>query len=313
VIFGLRREIQEARRLGQYTLEEKLGEGGMGAVYRARHAMLRRPTAIKLLPPAKSSEAALARFEREVQLTACLSHPNTVSVFDYGRTPDGVFYYAMEYLEGANLQALVRDDGPQPPARVAHVIGQVASALVEAHGIGLIHRDIKPENIILCERGGRPDVAKVVDFGLVRDPEPGSGARLTLTNVVQGTPLYLSPEAIRAPETVDARSDLYALGAVAYFLLTGTHVFGGATAVEVCSHHLHSLPEPPSDRLGRPLPPGLERLVLACLAKDPGRRPPSAAALQDALAGLCDVGRWSEAEARAWWERWRRGHSTRAG
>ena len=307
VIYGLRVEIQKTRHLGQYTLEEKLGEGGMGSVYRARHAMLRRPTAIKLLPPEKSSEASLARFEREVQLTASLSHPNTVSVFDYGRTPDGIFYYVMEYLGGTDLAALVREDGPQPPARVAQVLQQVASALVEAHGIGLIHRDIKPENIILCERGGIPDVAKVVDFGLVRDLEPASGVRLTQANVIQGTPLYLSPEAIRAPDAVDARSDLYGLGAVGYYLLTGTHVFGGATTVEVCSHHLHSLPVPPSERLGRPLPTDLERLILACLEKDPARRPVSAAALRDALGALGGVGRWGESEARQWWERWRRG------
>jgi serine/threonine-protein kinase len=307
VIYGLRAEIRKARQLGQYTLEEKLGEGGMGSVYRARHAMLRRPTAVKLVPPEKSSAAALARFEREVQLTASLSHPNTVSVFDYGHTPDGIFYYAMEYLEGTDLDALVRSDGPQPPARVAHVLRQVASALVEAHGIGLIHRDIKPENVILCERGGIPDVAKVVDFGLVRDLEPASGARLTLTNVIHGTPLYLSPEAIRAPDDVDARSDLYGLGAVGYFLLTGTHVFGGATTVEVCSHHLHSTPVPPSERLGRPVPAGLERLILACLEKDPARRPASAADLRDALGGLDDVGVWGEREARVWWERWRQG------
>jgi serine/threonine-protein kinase len=283
----------------------------MGSVYRARHAMLRRPTAIKLVPPEKSSPAALARFEREVQLTASLSHPNTVSVFDYGHTPDGIFYYAMEYLEGTDLDALVRGDGPQPPARVAHVLRQVASALVEAHGIGLIHRDVKPENIILCERGGIPDVAKVVDFGLVRDLEPASGARLTQTNVIQGTPLYLSPEAIRAPDAVDARSDLYGLGAVGYYLLTGTHVFGGATTVEVCSHHLHSRPVPPSERLRRPVPAGLERLLLACLEKDPARRPASAARLRDALRDLDDVGRWDEREAREWWERWHRGRGGR--
>ena len=313
VIYGLREEIHAARQLGQYTLEEKLGEGGMGSVYRARHAMLRRPTAIKLLPPEKAGEAALARFEREVQLTASLSHPNTVAVFDYGRTPEGIFYYAMEYLEGTDLEGLVRHDGPQPPARVAHVLQQVASALVEAHGIGLIHRDIKPENIILCERGGIPDVAKVVDFGLVRALEPASGARLTQANVIQGTPLYLSPEAIRAPDSVGARSDLYGLGAVGYYLLTGTHVFSGATMVEVCSHHLHTPPQPPSERLGKPVPAGLEALILACLEKEPTLRPASAAALRDALRELdADVGRWSESAAREWWERWhhRRGDAS---
>jgi serine/threonine-protein kinase len=303
VIYGLRQEVREARRLGQYTLEAKIGEGGMGAVYRARHAMLRRPTAIKLLPPEKAGSAALERFEREVQLTARLSHPNTVAVFDYGRTPDGVFYYAMEYLDGADLHRVVGADGPQPPARVVHVLRQAASALAEAHGIGLIHRDVKPENIILCERGGVPDVAKVVDFGLVRDLDQASA--LSRADVVQGTPLYISPEAISAPDRVDARSDVYALGAVGYFMLCGQPVFSGATLVEVCAHHLHTAPVPPSERLGRPLPEALESLVLGCLEKDPARRPPSASALERRLAALAAAHPWSEDDARAWWERWR--------
>src|SRR5262249_50379022 len=209
-IYGLQKQVDRVQRLGQYTLEAKIGEGGMGAVYRARHAMLRRPTAIKLLPPDKAGSAALERFEREVQLTARLSHPNTVAVFDYGRTPDGVCYYAMESLDGADLHKIVRADGPQPPARVVHVLRQVASALAEAHGIGLIHRDVKPENIILCERGGLPDVAKVVDFGLVRDLDQASP--LSRADMGQGTPLYPPPAAIRAPDRLAAPRDRTAPG-----------------------------------------------------------------------------------------------------
>ena len=299
-IFGLREQVREAWQLGQYTLLEKIGEGGMGAVYRASHAMLRRPTAVKLLPPGEAGTERLIRFEREVQLTSRLTHPNTVAIFDYGRTPDGVFYYAMEYLEGLNLEDLGRHDGPQPAGRVVHVLRQVAGSLAEAHEVGLIHRDVKPANVILvAQRGGAPDVAKVVDFGLVKDLDQGSD--LSRDDGIAGTPLYLAPEAITAPGRVGARSDLYSLGCVGYFLLTGHPVFEGRNAVEVCGHHLHTRPTPPAERLGRPVPQELSALLLACLEKDPGRRPSFAGAFLAALDELSDVPPWTNDEARAWW------------
>jgi serine/threonine-protein kinase len=301
VIFGLRQQVREAWQLGQYTLLEKIGEGGMGAVYRASHAMLRRPTAIKLLQPGKGGAEQLQRFEREVQLTSRLTHPNTVAIFDYGRTPDGVFYYAMEYLEGLNLEDLVQFDGPQPPGRVVHILRHVAGSLAEAHGVGLIHRDVKPANVILvAERGGAPDVAKVVDFGLVKDVE--DHPELTGAHQMAGTPLYLSPEAIASPETVDARSDLYSLGCVGYYLLSALRVFEGRTVAEVCGHHLHSPAVPPGERLGRPVPENLVALLMACLEKEPERRPPSARAFLGALDSCPDVAPWTDDEARAWWK-----------
>jgi serine/threonine-protein kinase len=302
-LYGLRREVREARQLGQYLLEEKLGEGGMGVVYRARHAMLRRPTAVKLLPADKSSESTIARFEREVRLTARLAHPNTVTVYDYGRTPEGVFYYAMELLEGANLREVVEVGGALPPARVVHVLEQVAASLVEAHGIGLIHRDIKPANILLCELAGSPDVAKVVDFGLVKEVDRGGDTSLTTAGTLAGTPLYMAPEAITAPESVDARSDLYALGAVGYYALVGADVFTGRSVVEVCGHHLHSEPVPPSERTDARVPADLEALLLACLAKAPADRPNGARDLRHRLRACEDFGRWTDEAAREWWGR----------
>jgi serine/threonine-protein kinase len=314
IIFGLRAEADKVKRLGQYTLEEKIGEGGMGVVYRARHVMLRRPTAIKLLPPDRAGEENIRRFEREVQLTAELSHPSVVSIFDYGRTPDGVFYYAMEYLDGLTLEELVKQDGAQPPGRVIHMLQQVCGALAEAHGRGLIHRDIKPANIILTERGGMPDIAKVVDFGLVKHLDPhGTDATMAVTkaNVLTGTPLYLSPEAIRGEHYVDARSDLYALGAVGYFLLTGRPVFEAATVVEVFAHHLHTEPVPPSERIATPIPNVLELAILRCLAKDPAQRPPDARTLQLLLARCPCVVPWTTEQASEWWEAYRSKRTSR--
>jgi eukaryotic-like serine/threonine-protein kinase len=300
VIYGLRREVRDARRLGQYTLLEKLGEGGMGAVYSVRHAMLRRPTAIKLLPPQKFGARNVARFEREVQLTARLTHPNTIRIFDYGRTPDGIFYYAMEYLDGANLADVIEEGGPMPAARVIHILDQVAGALAEAHGIGLIHRDIKPANIFLTEQGGVPDVAKVLDFGLVKQVGESDAEALTQADSLTGTPLYMAPEAIASPDQIDARTDLYALGAVGYYLVTGRDVFTGRTVVEVCSHHLHSTPVPPSQRLGSPVDADFEELILRCLEKNPARRPPDARSLQRALRACGAARSWSEEDARLW-------------
>jgi serine/threonine protein kinase len=302
-VHHLRDRVREAMQLGQYTLDEKIGEGGMGVVWKARHAMLRRPTAIKLLPPERAGEQNLARFEREVQLTSLLTHPNTVAIYDYGRTPNGIFYYAMEYLDGLDLQTLVENDGPQDPARVSQLLVQVCGALQEAHGIGLVHRDIKPANILVCERAGTADVVKVLDFGLVKQLEGADGLRATQSVVGQivGTPYYLSPEAITGGDALDGRSDLYALGAMAYFLLTGAPPFTGHTMVEICGHHLHTPVPPPSVRLGRPLPVKLEQLVMACLAKKPEDRPTDAAALREALL-RSEAGSYEQEKALAWWK-----------
>jgi len=299
VIYGLRAEVRDARRLGQYVLERKLGEGGMGEVYRARHAMMRRPSAIKLLRPEHSSALGHHRFEREVQLTARLTHPNTITLFDYGRTTEGILYYAMELLDGATLERIVAVNGAQPAGRVVRILAMACGALNEAHAIGLIHRDIKPANIMLCTQGGEQDVVKLLDFGLVKDLEVSGEIALTGASRITGTPLYMAPESIRTPESVDARADIYALGAVAYFLLSGSHVFDGNSVVEVCSQHLHREPAPLSAR-GVEVPVELEAIVLSCLRKEPALRPASAAELKR-LIEACGVDTWDSQRTRAWW------------
>jgi eukaryotic-like serine/threonine-protein kinase len=298
-LYGLRARIREIGKLGQYTLEKKIGEGGMGTVYRATHAMLRRPAAIKLLAKDRASEKDQARFEREVQLTSTLTHPNTIAIFDYGRTADGVFYYVMEYLDGLDLDKLIKQHGALEPARAIHILAQVCGALAEAHALHLIHRDIKPANIVLTDRIDEPDVVKVVDFGLVKTL--AADAAESRSDAITGTPMYLSPEAITTPEAVDERTDIYALGAVAYFLLAGHDVFSGETVVEVLSRHMLQEPLPPSTHLAEPLASDLEQLVLQCLAKDPTDRPPSASSLRASLLACEDAPRYDRAEALSWW------------
>ncbi len=305
VIRRLRSQVRAAQRLGQYTLLEKIGQGGAGVVHKARHAMLRRPTAIKFLSEASDDARGIERFEREVQLTSELTHPNTVVIYDFGRTPAGVFYYVMEYIDGIDLDQLVKRAGPLPAARVVHLLKQVCAALTEAHDIGLIHRDIKPANLMVCRRGGIPDFVKLMDFGLVKDlggtPHGHSVTRSAAATIV-GTPLFMAPESISSPREVDRRADIYALGAVAYYLLTALPVFTAESVIEVYTHHLYSEPVPPSERTTQSVPEGLERIVLRCLAKAPASRFESARALARELTELDDVEDWTDEQARSWWD-----------
>jgi serine/threonine protein kinase len=274
----------------------------MGAVYRGRHVLIRRPTAIKVLSEQNSSKTGVARFEREVNLTCRLNHPNTVQVFDYGRTPAGLFFYAMEYVDGITFEHLVHKHGPQPAGRVVNLIRQVCGSLVEAHEMGLVHRDIKPANLMLCRRAGVDDFVKVLDFGLARAVDRSQEAKLTIAGTVTGTPLFMSPEALQTPDQVDARTDLYSLGVVAYYLLTGTTPVEGATIVEICMKQVSAEIELPSKRLGRPVPDDVEAIVLRCLAKQPEYRFASAREVRQVLAKCASAAEWGDEEARAWWE-----------
>jgi serine/threonine protein kinase len=305
VVARLQREAQkaaiEAKHLGQYRLEERLGAGAMGVVYKGHHAMLRRPTAIKMLNVDKVNEASIQRFEREVQITCKLNNPNTVAIYDYGRTPEGVFYYAMEYLDGIDLQALVEKYGPQSEGRVVRILQAICASLYEAHSLGLVHRDIKPANVMLNRRGGEPDVIKVLDFGLVRALDEAKQTRQT--GGLAGTPLYMSPEAIQTPDQVDGRSDLYAVGAIGYFLVTGHPVFNATSLVELCQQHVVSMPTAPSERLGKPVSAELEAALLSCLEKSRAKRPQTARDLSALLSRAPTAGSWTLDDAEAWWGR----------
>jgi serine/threonine-protein kinase len=292
--------VSEAHSLGPYHLRQQIGSGGMGEVYLAEHQLLKRPCALKLIRPSSAADPrALARFEREVRTTAQLSHWNTVEVYDYGRTEDGTFYYVMEYLPGLSLAELVEQHGPLPPERVIHLLRQACQALREAHGMGLVHRDIKPANIFAALRGGLHDVTKLLDFGLAKRKVETPAMQLSHHGTITGSPLYMSPEQASG-QRADQRSDIYAVGAVAYYLLTGHAPFRGDNALSVMIAHARDAVAPPRALRGD-IPADLERVVLKCLAKNPGERFPDAASLEQALADCAAADLWSEDRAAAWW------------
>jgi serine/threonine-protein kinase len=307
LLSGLGAEVGRARRLGAYELVEPIGHGGMGEVWRARHRLLIRPAAIKLIRPeqlgAGDRDLRLReRFEREAQATSLLQSPNTVELYDFGVTADGVFYYVMELLDGINLETLVARHGAQPAERVVYLLAQACHSLADAHYHGLIHRDIKPGNLLIARRGYEVDVVKVLDFGLVKgSPSSAGDIRETNEAELKGTPAFMAPEAFTGDYPVDARADIYALGCVAYWLLTGKLVFDAPSVMRVVVDHATTAPIPPSERLGAPLPAELEAIVMACLAKGPRERPRSALELRDRLLAVPLNTPWTAERAQRWW------------
>jgi hypothetical protein len=294
----LQNEIKQARQLGKYRLQELIGQGGMGKVYRAQHAVLRRPTAIKLIEQRDASDAMVARFEQEAQMASELTHPNTIQIYDYGRSDEGVFYFAMEFLPGLSLAELVIREGSLPPARVVHILRQVCGSLAEAHDRGMIHRDIKPANIMLCELGGQYDVVKVLDFGLVKSISR-SDLKATGNQELTGTPLYIAPERIRRTKCVDARSDIYSVGMVAFYLLTGEFLFDGDTSADVLYRVVNEPPRCPSEAAPQEIPGKLDELVLSCLQKDAQDRPQNMATVIEVLDSLAVADPWTQDNARS--------------
>lgn len=309
VVTRLGQQVSKARELGSYQLGELLGRGGMGEVYKAKHRMLARPAAIKLIRPEmlgaaddETARLAITRFRREAEAAACLRSEHTVELYDFGVTSDNTLYLVMEFLDGMDLETMVRTKGPLSAGRVSYILRQVCDSLDEAHSSGLVHRDIKPANIHLGRVGRKYDFVKVMDFGLVKavsDTTPDATLVTVPGQMAIGTPAYMSPE-MALGETVDARTDIYALGCVAYFLLTGELVFGGEKAVNLIAKHLQAEPVPPSERTTQPIPPALERLIMKCLAKDPARRPQSAAEMADALSWVT-ADAWGQKQASEWW------------
>ena len=299
---GLLRRDGRTRHMGPYRLLRQIGEGAISNVYLAQHRMLKRPAAVKVLKMQSTKEEWTARFQREVQLTSSLHHPNTITIYDYGLGPGGEFWYAMEYLEGLSLADLVERYGPVPPARTAYILRQACASLWEAHSCDLVHRDIKPQNIMLCEIRGERDFVKVLDFGLVKQISGDQTRDLTGTMRILGTPLYMSPERIRNPSDADGRADIYALGAVGFFLLTGKRLFETETEHDLTYHVLHTLPRLASECSPFEVPAELDALIGRCLEKDPAARPKNIAEVAGALDGLLVHRPWTRAQIDAWWK-----------
>jgi serine/threonine-protein kinase len=314
IIRRLGKQVQAARDLGSYRLGEVIGSGGMGQVYRATHRLLARPAAIKLIRPEvlasrtpDRQRTTIERFRREAEAAASLRSPHTIALYDFGVSEEGVFYYVMELLDGLDLDTLVERFGPLPPERAIHLLCQACESLGEAHARGLMHRDIKPSNIQTCRMGLEVDFVKLLDFGLVK-PTPSRPSatmpKLTASDAVgaPGTPAYMAPEAVFNDPVPDHRADIYALGCVAYWLLTGTLVFDGSTSAKILVQHLENDPVPPSRRLGKAIPPELEQVVLACLAKRPQQRPANTVELAARLASCPVAEPWTAQRAQEWWE-----------
>jgi serine/threonine-protein kinase len=297
----MRMAKETGRRLGPYRLGKRIGEGGMANVYLAQHDLLKRPTAVKLLKPARATDEMVARFEREVQLASSLSHPNTVEIFDYGRTRDGLFYYAMEYLDGMTVSELLQRQSPLPVSRAVHILRQVCAALAEAHARDIVHRDIKPENIMVCRYGGVYDFVKILDFGLVKHISEKHSRDLTRTLRILGTPLYMAPERLRNPADVDARADIYAVGALAFLMLTGKKLFDSGDDLELTTKILTEEPPRVAQAAPQPVPLELDLIVTACVEKKRELRPQRVADLVEALDGLAAEHRWTQREAQEWW------------
>jgi serine/threonine-protein kinase len=303
-VVQLRRQIGETRKAGHYRLRRLIGSGGMANIYLAQHDLLKRPTAVKLLKPTVATDEMIARFEREVQLASTLSHPNTVEIFDFGRTRDGLFYYAMEYLDGLTISEVLSKDKFLSVARTLHILRQVCAALAEAHGKGLVHRDIKPENIMVCRHGGAFDFVKILDFGLVKHMGGKHSRDLTRNLRILGTPVYMAPERLRNPADVDARADIYAVGAVGFYMLTGQRLFEGSDDLGITTKVLNEEPPSASSAAPQPLPVELDLIIASCVEKKREDRPQRVTDLQEAFDALALKHRWTQAEAEAWWSTW---------